>query len=127
MSSALNENQWTYNFVSAVRDDGSDRGVARIHADKRPGLRGKLDPIFPGSGAALLTHCFVYVRLECRFLDTSGTMSLKLYIIFLRGANSAVCILATSQLHSDPSWKFNWSERLMDKVRGCPCSTSSYY
>lgn len=73
MSSALNEDQWTYNFVSAVRDDGSDRGVARIHADKRPGLRGKLDPIFPGSGAALLTHCFVYVRLECRFLGTSGT------------------------------------------------------
>lgn len=53
----LNDNQWTYNSVIALRDDGFDGLRTKIHADQWLVVCIKLDKIFPRFRA---THRFRY-------------------------------------------------------------------
>ncbi|KAF8552114.1 hypothetical protein OG21DRAFT_1511893 [Imleria badia] len=47
-SSALKDNQWTYNAITAVRDVKFDGSRTKIHANQWPATICKLDQILSG-------------------------------------------------------------------------------
>ena len=125
MSLVQDENQWTYNIVGALCDDGLRNNRNIIHADQWVGNYSKLDPI---CAVFRTTHGFIYVRLERGFLGTNrADMSQSLYAFpqcqwRSLGQFQLLHTPVTSQLQSIMRATRNWSEKMIDKVRGCPCS-----
>ena len=103
-SLTLNENQWTYNIVDALRDDGFFDKWSRKHANQWFWIHRKLDPIFPGFRT---THRYVYVRLQCGFLGAESADGPQ-PCMFVSAVAQPRPITVPSQSQSIMKVKLNW-------------------